>query len=276
MKMRLCTLIICIIALRMQDIGEAQACGLILSLPRNESDSVANGEYLETESGNVFLSIGEHVEITAPSPKVQKLSSSLNVSDVLRSDRGGWWDRCRSPTQCGIGRKQASTGWSGNLPEIESLRQGRIAQFAIDINAKVLCGSLATIPPFWPETPIVKIGIGIWLPVGSYIRGEDKGALFGYQRLSREKSLPTGGDPQRSCESGDDNGGESGNTVPMVLKESARASHIPSERDTETGWLFFGGIATFAVLFGGYTLLEGWRERPLSKDRYRRQQCKER
>lgn len=91
------------------------------------------------------------------------------------------------------------------------------------------------------------------------VRGDEFLARqFNLFASARQHSLS--GPPQRASEGGNNNGGESGNPLAVLVKEMPGASNERIYSRSESGWFFFISIGFLVLAYLSFALIVGWRK----------------
>jgi hypothetical protein len=226
----------------------------------NEFERICLWENLPTEMCQVLRRLREAVLISGPSPQIQKLSTILDVKDVL--GRNGWIgnNRSKAAGSSHLGAKEAAT-CEDATPEWIVLRKLGISQFTIGLDNQILWRCIAAILPDGPKSPIVMARMTTAVfPIRVNDIRENKRSLICDQGLSGEVRLTGGCAPQGSGEGRYDDGGKGSNRPVVLVNEVPGTLDVSVSRDKDSDWVFFGGIAAVLVALLGYAGLEGWRE----------------
>jgi hypothetical protein len=172
----LLALLVGAISSEMMDVGECQVLGNNFGVV---SERVAERENLPAKSSYMLRRIGEDIEVSGPTPKIEEFPTGLHVQYILRRD--GWagvsWGQ---PTAgLGIRRDEGVTNLCGWIIEIEVGRQRGYAQYAFAMHGHVFGRGVSAIFPVRPESPIVEIGSRIDFPEWGYSGSENEGPLSG-------------------------------------------------------------------------------------------------
>jgi hypothetical protein len=146
------------------------------------------------------------------------------------------------------------------LSEIEGFRQRHIAKKAI--GGKFANCGLAFSPLFCQagaNRQVSRRRIGFEQPYDAC--GKNERAFVGNESLPRQFGLAAGGDPQRTGESGDNDGRESGDGSAVGVNKLPAAANVPiNQSDPAGSYIVFGGGVLVGLLVLFYAALKDWRE----------------
>ena len=235
----------------------------------DELERIADGENSPTEMGQTAGSFRKAILISSPSPKIQKLSSLLDINDVLGSYRGQRIHR-RDPAGCSHFWTEESTSCREITSENVVRRDHSISQFAIGLNNQIFGRSFAAVLPDRPKPPVILTQLGgTGFPIGVNSVRENEGLLICDKGFSRQDSLSSSGAPEGGREGRDNDSGKSGDRPIVLVNEVARTFGISTNQAKESGWVFFGGIALVVCLVMGDALFETWRKKSLARNKGR-------
>lgn len=241
------------IALRVDDIGKAKTfvAGWILSGDVGERVPIRKDH--PAKSRNMLFGLGEYVEITNPSPYVDKFSYRLDFSDVLRSDRGAWKMGGWSTHCCSTGPEKSFSGRRDGADrlKIESTIEASASKFAINVYQHFPSWSIAAILPSYSKSPIELTRILVDLPRRIESASEYEGSFVSNQCLFGQLRLAIGYKCEDDCEySNDESGQRCDNRIVLINKMTSTAPN--DGRAEELGRNFF--LLLGAVLFGCFGL----------------------
>jgi hypothetical protein len=147
------------------------------------------------------------------------------------------------------------------LSEIEGFRQRHIAKKAIGVNSQIAGWRFAAILPGGRQSPVEvsRRCVGFEQPYDAC--GKNERAFVGNESLPRQFGLAAGGDPQRTGESGDNDGRESGDGSAVGVNKLPAAANVPiNQSDPAGSYIVFGGGVLVGLLVLFYAALKDWRE----------------
>ncbi len=168
------------ITLSVVDIGKSETLGN----PRIVNKWIPAWENLPAKSRHMLWGIGEDIEVSGPTPEIEKLAASLCIHNILWRDGRTRVERSKASSSFGIGRDKSGADLCGLIVVIESARQRRISQYAFAMHGHASSRSIATVFPIWSESPIIVSCIGVDFPEWRDPRGEDKGPLTSDHRIA--------------------------------------------------------------------------------------------
>jgi hypothetical protein len=213
----------------------------------------------------------QSVMVSRPSPNIEKLSSGLDVQDILGGECGTrhMWGSSSSanhfwPKHSGAGRYR-----SAHIVEIERIGDGNVSEEAIRIELQSSRGGVPAVLPDWPYSPIkVPSRYVRFVKWGNSV-GKHERSFIGNESFSSQAPLSGSGSPERRRESCDDDGGKCSDSPIVLVNELTRTFGISSDRSKESGWVFFGGIVLVVCLVLGDAFFEVWRKKSLTRNKRR-------
>jgi hypothetical protein len=200
-----------------------------------------------TDSRDVFRSAGENVEISNPTPNIQKF---YFISHEDHFSIGDTYIRPRIVSSSFFWSQQRRMKIVSLIREIEIEWQLIIPDFAINVRDHILRWRIAGIFPNGTERPSIIEGIPTSIPLFH----KDEGSLASDHSFARKVGMAITGAPQSESERGDYETGEGGKEAIVVVKESSRANHVDDD-----------GVGLFIGCFGGlfaailtYAAVERW------------------
>jgi hypothetical protein len=120
---------------------------------------------------------------------------------------------------------------------------------------------IPAISPIRLESPVVERGGSVFLVTLIESNREYERLLIGYQSLSGEKRLATGGEPQGASKRSNSDHRQRSNALLISLNVFPSAPDVGNGCFPKQYWAFLVGCRLFVGFLLSYALLERWRER---------------
>ena len=213
----------------------------VIRVVRDERVGIPLGHYLPAESSDVFGCTGEYIEILNPSDQIESFSGLLNIGNILSSYCGERWHGSDAEEAVEFWTKQSSLRIGIGKIEIKVGREQRVAQLTDDMQSQVSRWRIPAISPIRLESPVVERGGSVFLVTLIESNREYERLLIGYQSLSGEKRLATGGEPQGASKRSNSDHRQRSNALLISLNVFPSAPDVGNGCFPKQYWAFLVG-----------------------------------
>jgi hypothetical protein len=217
---------------------------------------IASASYEPAKVGHVFWALWKHVEVSYPSPQVDKFFPDLSLRNILWRD--GSCIRNAPAEHLREWADQSSHHTLFIIGKVVALRQKAVTHFTFRIGSQLSRGCGSDVAPSYLETPIewTCYRVGWRIPRLPKTVGKYESSSIRHETFSREASLATGCHPQSSAKGGDNNCCERTNSVAVLVNKDAATSDVSDPYAAESGWIIVGGMGAFVLMLLIYASLE--------------------